>query len=542
MTLDRADIDLVAPVDLARAPEMTLGSALIVPAYSEVVVSGQIVRLQPRVMQVLVALARAQGHVVSRDDLVASCWGGLAVGDDSINRCIQRLRRLAQTEAPDSFVITTLPRIGYRLTAPGLSSAPTAATVPAAGIPPRDRRGGSLTLAVTPFANRSGLREDEIFAFGMADDLIEAMSLGLDLRVVSSSALVRFRQDGVSDFQAMQRDLGVTYVLEGNVRRAAAKFQVTAQLVDIQTGAIVWTQLFARPLEGLAALQNDLVLEVAAHLRAHARKLELIRALRKPGDLTAYEAAMRSAAAFRRVTGPALFLAAAEARRAVEIDPNYGLALAYLSLAEAILYYSFKPDDKSEAERIRTLAEKALALEPERSSVIGIAAHALLSLGFPEEGLAAAERAVQLNPNNEAAHMARGMGCAFLGRLDEALIHFDQEQAVAPNHPTTLASLMWRATAHARGENWQAARQTYDQALRLAPDEAGARVGRAMIFAVMDRDEEAGVDLARARKLDPDTPLEIWDLRFRRGYANSPVQDLLLGHLRALWTKADTSA
>jgi TolB-like protein/DNA-binding winged helix-turn-helix (wHTH) protein/Tfp pilus assembly protein PilF len=533
MTAARDD---AAPVDLTRTPDFTLGTARIRPAHSEVGVHGRIVRLQPRVMQVLVALARAQGEVVSRDDLVISCWSGRVVGDDSINRCIQRLRRLVESDAPDSFVISTLPRIGYRLIAGGASEPPLLANAAALQTRP-DRRGGALTLAVMPFANRSGLREDEVFAFGMADDLIEAMSLGLDLRVVSSSALVRFRKDGVADFEALRRELGVAYVLEGNVRRDESKLQVTAQLVDIQTGAIVWTRLFERPLERLAALQNDLVLEVAAHLRAHARKLELIRALRKPGDLTAYEAAMRSAAAFRRVTGPALFLAAAEARRAVEIDPHYGLALAYLSLAEAILYYSLKADDDSEAERIRALAERALTLEPDRSSVIGIAAQALLSLGFPEEGFAAAERAVQINPNNETAHMALGMACAFLGRLDEALAHFDREQAVAPNHPTTLASLMWRATAHARGENWQFARQTYDQALRLAPDEAGARVGRAMIFAVMGRDEEARVDLARARKLDPATPLEIWDLRFRRGYAHSAVQDLLLGHLRDLWAR-----
>jgi TolB-like protein/Flp pilus assembly protein TadD len=531
-----ADIDAVSPVDLTRSAEMTLGLAQIRPSLSEVVFQGRIVRLQPRVMQVLVALARAQGEVVSRDDLVASCWGGLAVGDDSINRCIQRLRRLAETEAPGSFLITTLPRIGYRLTAQNKSVAPAPVAAPAPGQTRQDRRGGALTLAVAPFVNRSSLPEDEVFAFGMAADLIEAMTQGLDARVLSSSAVARFLNHRVADLEGMSRELGVRYLLEGNVRRGEGKLRVSAQLVDTQTGAIVWNRPFERSLESLADLQQDLVLEVAAHLRAQTRKLELIRALRKPGDLTAWEAAMRSAAAFRRVTGPALLRAAEEARKAVEIDPDYGLALVYLSLAEATLYYSLTPDNEAEVERIRALAEKGMTLEPESSNVAGIAAHALISLGLVREGLVAAERAIHINRFNETGHMAYARACAMLGRLDEAIAHFDREQEVAPNHPTTLASLMWRATAHARAKRWGAARQTYDTALLLAPDEAGARIGRGMIFAIMGQDEEARTDIARARKLDP-TPLDIWELRFRRGYEGSEVQKPLLDALRELWSR-----
>jgi TolB-like protein/Flp pilus assembly protein TadD len=529
------DVHAAAPVDLTRASEITLGLVQVRPALSEVVVQGQIVRLQPRVMQVLVALARVQGEVVSRDDLVASCWGGRAVGDDSINRCIQRLRRLAEAEAQKSFVISTLPRIGYRLTVPGGAVATTPA-VPAPGQSQRDRRGGAMTLAVAPFVNRSTLPEDEVFAFGMAADLIEAMTQGLDVRVLSSSAVARFLKGGLPDLEGMSQELGVRYLLEGNVRRGEGKLRVSAQLVDTQTGAIVWNRPFERSLEGLADLQQDLVLEVAAHLRAQTRKLELIRALRKPGDLTAWEAAMRSAAAFRRVTGPALLRAAESARKAVEIDPDYGLALVYLSLAEATLYYSLTPDDEAEVERIRALAEKGMTLEPESSNVAGIAAHALISLGLVREGLVAAERAIHINRFNETGHMAYGRACAMLGRLDEAIAHFDREQEVSPNHPTTLASLMWRATAHARARRWAAARQTYDTALLLAPDEAGARIGRGMIFAMMGLDEEARTDIARARKIDP-TPLDIWELRFRRGYEGGEVQGPLLEALRSLWSR-----
>jgi len=102
-------------IDLARESAFELGAAQVRPTACEVDAHGEAIWLQPRVMQVLVALARAQGDIVSRDALVESCWGGLAVGEDAINRCVQRLRRLSESEAPGAFRIETLPRVGYRL-------------------------------------------------------------------------------------------------------------------------------------------------------------------------------------------------------------------------------------------------------------------------------------------------------------------------------------------------------------------------------------------------------------------------------------------
>jgi DNA-binding winged helix-turn-helix (wHTH) protein len=107
--------DAAAPVRLAREPDFRLGGLKVRPSLCEVEAHGRRRRLEPRVMQVLVALVRADGRVVSRDGLIDSCWGGRIVGEDAINRCIGKLRRLA--EAFDGgFAIATVPRIGYRLT------------------------------------------------------------------------------------------------------------------------------------------------------------------------------------------------------------------------------------------------------------------------------------------------------------------------------------------------------------------------------------------------------------------------------------------
>jgi DNA-binding winged helix-turn-helix (wHTH) protein len=104
------------PIRLAREPDFRLGAMRIRPSLCEVLIGGGRQRLQPRVMQVLVALARMEDRVVSRDALIDSCWDGRIVGEDAINRCIGRLRRLAQT-FEGGFSIETVARVGYRLNA-----------------------------------------------------------------------------------------------------------------------------------------------------------------------------------------------------------------------------------------------------------------------------------------------------------------------------------------------------------------------------------------------------------------------------------------
>jgi DNA-binding winged helix-turn-helix (wHTH) protein len=104
------------PVSLAHEADFRLGVLLVRPSRREVLAGARRQLLEPRVMQVLAALARMDGQVVSRDDLIEACWGGRIVGEDAINRCIGRLRRLAES-VDGSFAIETVARVGYRLTA-----------------------------------------------------------------------------------------------------------------------------------------------------------------------------------------------------------------------------------------------------------------------------------------------------------------------------------------------------------------------------------------------------------------------------------------
>src|SRR6478672_8463226 len=111
------------PIDLAAESDFRLGSLLVSPSTREVSHGGTREMLEPRVMQVLVALFQGNGRVISRDELIARCWEGRIVGEDAINRAIGRLRRLSETGSDAPFGIETIPRVGYRLTVADLPAA-----------------------------------------------------------------------------------------------------------------------------------------------------------------------------------------------------------------------------------------------------------------------------------------------------------------------------------------------------------------------------------------------------------------------------------
>ena len=159
-------------VNLADEPGFVLGGHQARPSTREWIVAGQPQVLEPRIMQVLTALARRRGEVVSRTELADTCWGGRAVSEDAINRCIQAIRRLA--EASGGFSVTTVVRVGYRLE----EKVPTVAD---AAPEPAEH---NLSICVLPFANMSADAEQEYFSDGISEDIITDLSKVSVLSVV----------------------------------------------------------------------------------------------------------------------------------------------------------------------------------------------------------------------------------------------------------------------------------------------------------------------------------------------------------------------
>jgi TolB-like protein len=408
------------------------------------------------------------------------------------------------------------------------------APAPTAAAPTKQRRGEAPSLAVMPFANRSGLSEDEGFAFGICEDIIDALSQGVNLRVIASSATARFRNAPVLDLEEMGRQLGVRYVLEGNVRRSGEVLRVTAQLVETGNGEIVWNQRFERPVAELAALQEELVLDVAATLDTNVYRLEMERALHKPSDLTAWECLARSMAANRLVTPENMVLALTEARRAVEIAPDYGLAHATLALTDGGLFYIAAPDNAADIDRVRGHIDAALALDPANPAVLGNAAAACCYIHLSERGLALAEKAIRARPGYGFAHFAAGLANIMLDRNQAGIDQFQIYRKLEPASHLQFIAAAWTGVGHARAGNFEASCADFHRSLDLVPLYAPATMLLAGVLAETGRHAEAAPLIAELHRMGTGFSAAQQELQMRRLYAGSHLQDRMLAHLAAI--------
>jgi DNA-binding winged helix-turn-helix (wHTH) protein len=231
-----------AHIDLAHEPDFALGRLRVRPSLREIVCDGRHETIDRRVMQVLVVLARADGGVVSRDDLIASCWESVVVGEDAITNCIVRLRKAAEA-TNNAFAIETVPRVGYRLKVAEVAvvavlepQAQTAAPVAIAASPPIPTPEKSkwtprtnwiaaflvlailaviaavfafwrywpkaaqiaaapveASVAVLPFVNMSGDPKQEYFSDGFSEELVNDLSNEPHLRVASRTSSFAFK-------------------------------------------------------------------------------------------------------------------------------------------------------------------------------------------------------------------------------------------------------------------------------------------------------------------------------------------------------------
>lgn len=492
-----------------------------------------ITRVEPKVMDVLITLVEKPDTVLSKDEIMDVVWPDTYGGEERLTRAISLLRTALGDEAgPKARIIKTIPKRGYRFIGEveGQSQ-------PKPKEPMLKRRGSAPSVAVLPFKNLSNDSSLDVIAFGMSEDVIEALARGVDVRVKASSATARFQNGAQADLSGMAETLNVSYVLQGNVRPLDVGIRIVAQLVEARTGEIKWSDRFETDRPNLASAQEQIVMEIAAHLRRESHRVEIERALRKPSDLTAWEAVMRALGHYRQMTPMGMVMTLAEAKNAVAIDPDYGLAQAILVQIESVFYNQLTPDSIDQKERLRAQAHEAMRLDSGSSTVAAAASSALSVIGYHEDGLEAAENAIRLNAFNQYAYFAAGLANTLLDRCEQAIPHFEKEIELAPGDLTVWISYGWQACALLRSGLWEEADKVLDDALELTPDNAAPNLSKAIIAQHFGSQNVAGHHFQKARRAEPDTPLEIWLMRYERAYEGNPVKATYLDHLRDLWAQ-----
>jgi adenylate cyclase len=266
------------------------------------------------------------------------------------------------------------------------------------------------SIAVLPFQNMSGDPEQEYFADGMVEEIITALSQFKWLFVIARNSSFTYKGKAV-DIKQVGRELGVRYVLEGSVRKAAGRVRITGQLIDAVTGAHIWAGRFERDLTDVFALQDEVTVAVVSAIQPKLLQTEIaISTRRRPENLTAYDYYLRALPHYYLGTRDGFAEAIRLAHRALELEPRFGTVAALASTCHQQNFlqgYAKDPQfDRKEAVRLSRLA---LSIDDDDAEILVRAAVVSAFLvGDSESEIELADRAVALNPNSFNAWICRG--------------------------------------------------------------------------------------------------------------------------------------
>lgn len=360
------------------------------------------------------------------------------------------------------------------------------------------------SIAVLPFENMSGDPEQAYFADGMAEDIITALSRFKALFVTARNSSFTYRGRAV-DVRQVGRELGVRYVLEGSVRKAANRVRITGQLVDTVTGAHLWADHFDGTPDDIFDLQDQLTATIVGAIAPRVEQAEIERTRRKPTDrLDAYDYYLRGVAGLtirRAAEARKLFL------KAVELDP--GFAVCYAMAAHCYELETIRgglPPAEVIAEATR-LARRAALLGNEDAVALTQAGHALAFVaGEIDEGATLLDRAIALNPNLALAWHQGGWTKIYLGEPEQAIERFSRAMRLSPLDPLLLP-WMQSGLAHAYlfAAQYDQAASWAEKALRGGARNPSALSAAAASFALAGRLEAARKVAARFLEVLPET-------------------------------------
>ena len=379
-------------------------------------------------------------------------------------------------------------------------------------VPPLPNR---PSIAVLPFENMSGDPEQEYFADGMVEEIITALSRFKSLFVIARNSSFTFKGKAV-DIKEVGRRLGVRYVLEGSVRKAAGKVRITGQLIDAVTGAHIWADRFERDLTDIFALQDEVTVAVVSAIQPKLLQTEIgLSARRRPENLTAYDFYLRAMQQHYLTTREGLAEAIRLAHRALELDPRFGLvaALAGLCHMQNVIWgHTIDPQfDRKEAVRLMRLA---LSLDDGDPGTLAEAALiSALLVGDCETEIEIADRAVTLNPNSYRAWSCRGWVYKVAGQPEEAIRSFERAMRMSPVDPQQFTALTGMGFAFIELRRFDEAIIAGKKALRHNPWLPGPYRCLASAFAHLGRDAEAREAAARVLKIDPAFTISAWIAR-----------------------------
>ena len=370
------------------------------------------------------------------------------------------------------------------------------------------------SIAVLPFQNMSGDPEQEFFADGMSEDIITALSRLPNLVVIARNSTFVYKGRAV-DVREVGRDLAVSHVLEGSIRKSGDRLRITVQLVDTRDGDHVWAERYDRNLDDIFAVQDEITHNIVIELQVKLVRGEAANLfITRTNSVEAWELAMRAEPLVDSHVRDNVTLARQLLNRALELDNNYSNAwvmMGWLYWEESVWNWC---DDTDEAmQKALDSARKALSKDPDFPMAHSLLANIHMVLGDAELSITMAERAVELAPNNSLAQAFLGNVLIDSGRIKEGLQKMQKAIRLCP-FPIPWYLMVFGAGYHLNGDN-NAAITAFNQAIEREPDSHLARVWLASTLAEIGRFDEAKAAAKEVLDIEPNFSALRWANSFK---------------------------
>lgn len=524
------------PSGLEQTTPFRVGDWIVNPSSGLLNKDGTEVKLEPKVMEVLVYLAVNQGQVISREALEAKAWAGTIVGYDAVSGSIIKLRKALGDDSRNPQYIKTIPKRGYQLIAPvsqtvGHTPAPASfqtgtsgkvskqtgkkamfltagfgftivigllfflASRPDTSVPPPLPGAKTYSVIVLPFKNLSDDHEHKYLSDGITDDLITDLSRVDSLRVIARQSAYHYRDNPVAR-EDITRKLNVSYIVEGSVRKSGNHIRINVQLSDAGKGENIWARRFDTDTDNIFTVQDDITRNVMkAMLVTLSGEGSGSIGVRDTKNFEAYDAFLIGQQHIKTRSSQGYELAMNAFRRAIQIDPGY--ARAYGAMAVMLTRgYRYKWTDISPVEareRALELAKKAVQLNRTTPEIYWSLGYVHIHRQEYDEAETAAEQSVALSPNYADGYALLANIANWRGKMTDAVNYILKAKALNPyytfQYPSTLG------LANYNLGRYEEAVTSLREAIEHNESALNPRLFLAAAYARLDRMEEAAWEI-----------------------------------------------
>jgi adenylate cyclase len=430
-------------------------------------------------------------NVASRLEGIAQP-GAICISDDAYRQVRGKLDASFQDAGEQTLKNIARPVRIYRLQLGGTSTRAAELTLP-----------DKPSIAVLPFQNLSGDPEQDYFADGMVEDIITGLSRIRWLFVIARNTTFTYKGRAV-DVKQVGSELGVHYVLEGSVRKAADRVRITGQLIDTTTGAHVWGERYDRKFEDIFALQDEITLSVVGAIEPSLRLAEVERVKRKrPDNLDAYDLVLQAQPdVYTRMPGPSA-KALVLLERALALDPRYALAHAYAAECYHSLFLRGGLHEEHRMASVRH-AEAAIAYGQDDALALSFAGFVIgMDKHDRPAAFAALEASLAVSPSSAITYIQGSVILALAGECERATEWAERGLRLSPFDPWRTSAFFSITVAHFHRGRYEEAATAARKGVQTDPGFSMSYMVLAASLAKLGQIEEAKAAAARVLELQP---------------------------------------